>query len=109
MTLRSLFHEKNAALSALCVSTLACLLTLLSTHYIYHPLADPIIRQLHELHCMRRLSTNLTASQHELVLVTLKLFNGLVAFADGREKRAVMDGFAWGMKVCFVCHKRLTR
>lgn len=66
---------------------------------MYHQLADPIIRQIHDQHYMHRLNANLGASQHELILVTLKLFNALLNFADGREKRAVMDGFAWGMKV----------
>ncbi|KAF8308276.1 hypothetical protein DL93DRAFT_2119068 [Clavulina sp. PMI_390] len=90
--------NQNATMTALCISTLASILTLLSTHYIYHPLADPIIRRLHEQQWMRKLSTNLTASQHELILVTLKLFNALVNFADGREKRAVMEEFSWGLK-----------
>ncbi|KAF9517644.1 hypothetical protein BS47DRAFT_469959 [Hydnum rufescens UP504] len=47
---------------------------------------------------MRRLNAHLGGAQHDLILMTLKLFNAMVGFADGREKRAIMDGFAWGMK-----------
>lgn len=48
---------------------------------------------------MRRLNGYLGGAQADLILVTLKLLNEMVVFAGGREKRAVMDGFAWGLKV----------
>lgn len=40
------------------------------------------------------------AGQHtELILVTLKLFNSVTNFAGGRERKAVLESFAWEMKV----------
>lgn len=91
---------QNASILSLCISTLAALLSLLSQHYIYHSLADEIIRRILDQNFMRRLNSNLGAAQHETIIATLKLFNALVDFADGRERRTVMDNFAWGMKVC---------
>jgi nucleolar pre-ribosomal-associated protein 1 len=94
---------QNATLLSLCVSTLAALLSLLSQHYIYHSLADEIIRRILDPNVMRRLNSYLGKVQHETMIATLKLFNALVDFADGREKRSVLDNFAWGMKVCRCC------
>jgi len=51
---------------------------------------------------MRRLNSYLGGTHTELILVTLKLFNGMSYFAGGREKKAVLDSFAWEMKVCLL-------
>jgi len=48
---------------------------------------------------MRRLNTYLGGSHTELILVTLKLFTAMSAFAGGRERKTVLEGFAWQTKV----------
>jgi nucleolar pre-ribosomal-associated protein 1 len=93
----------------LAIAILAALLTLLSQHFIYQSDGDPIIQQLVSSMYMRRLNAHLGGAQHDLILMTLKLFNAMVGFADGREKRAIMDGFAWGMKVRVIEHTFVTR
>ena len=82
------------------MSILAAMLTLLSQHYIYHSLADDVIHRILDQNVMRRLNSYLGTVQHEIMIGTLKLFNALVDFADGREKRSVLDNFSWSMKVC---------
>ena len=82
------------------MSILAAMLTLLSQHYIYHSLADDVIHRILDQNVMRRLNSYLGTVQHEIMIGTLKLFNALVGFADGREKRSVLDNFSWSMKVC---------
>ena len=80
------------------VGLLSSLLTLLSVHYTYHPHAQPILRALLSQQWTSHLNTYLSGQHTELVLVTLKLFNALSNFAGGRERRAVLDAFAWEMK-----------
>jgi nucleolar pre-ribosomal-associated protein 1 len=43
----------------------------------------------------QRLNSYLNGLNSELILVSLKLFNGMSGFASGRERRAVLDIFAW--------------
>ena len=100
---RSNVMLQNSSISSLCISTLAALLTLLSQHFIYHSRADEIIRRILDHNVMRRLNSCLGTVQYETMIATLKLFNALVDFADGREKRSVLDNFAWSMKVCWYC------
>jgi nucleolar pre-ribosomal-associated protein 1 len=74
-------------------------LTLLNTHYTYHTLGIPIVKTLLSPQWIRRLNSYIGGSHTELILVTLKLFNGMSAFGGGRERKSVMDGFAWETKV----------
>ena len=78
---------------------LATILTLLSSHYTYQALGQPIIKTLLTPPWIRRLNSYLGGSNNELILVTLKLFNALSAYASGREQKSVLESFAWGTKV----------
>ncbi len=80
------------------VGLFSALLTLLSAHYTYHAQAQPILRALLSQQWTQHLNTYLGGQHSELVLVTLKLFNALSNFAGGRERRAVLDAFAWEIK-----------
>ena len=48
---------------------------------------------------MRRLNTYIGGSHTELILVTLKLFNSMSAFANGKERKTLLELFAWEIKV----------
>lgn len=48
----------------------------------------------------------INGSNSELTLVSLKLFNGMSGFSSGRERRAVMDAFAWETKVSKLLNMR---
>lgn len=48
---------------------------------------------------MRRLSSYLGGSQTDLILVTLKLLNGMSSFAGGKERKFILESFAWETKV----------
>lgn len=48
---------------------------------------------------MRRLNAYIGGAQADLILTSLKLLNAMVDFAGGSEKKSVMEGFAWGLKV----------
>ncbi|KZT13230.1 uncharacterized protein LAESUDRAFT_36042 [Laetiporus sulphureus 93-53] len=59
------------------VSVLSSTLVLLSSHYTYHALADPIVRSTLSSQRAPRLNTYLGGSHTELLLVTLELFLSL--------------------------------
>lgn len=40
-------------------------------------------------------------------MTTLKLYNGVSAFAGGRERNAVLDAFGWEIKVRPFCFERM--
>lgn len=42
----------------------------------------------------------LSGSYNDLILATLKLYNAISQFASGKERRGVMEVFAWETKVC---------
>lgn len=86
-------------LSALFVSVVASLLVLLSSHYTYQVLGQPIITTLVSPPWMRRLMSNLGGSHNELVLVTLKLLNAMSSFAGGLGRKSLSEAFAWETKV----------
>jgi nucleolar pre-ribosomal-associated protein 1 len=99
-SLTNLFlSQRQTSLLALVVAVLSSLLTLLSSHYAYHALGQPIIKTLLTPPYVRRLNLYLGGTHSELILVTLKLFNGMSSFAGGREKMAVLDSFGWEIKV----------
>lgn len=91
--------QRHHALSSVIAGLLSSLLDLLSTHYTYYAVAQPVVKTLLSPLWMHRLNTYLSGSHTELVLVTLKLFNSLVWYAGGQERRAVFESFAWEIKV----------
>ena len=48
---------------------------------------------------LRRLNSYIGGANNELIIMTLKLYNVLSNFAGGREKKSVLEGFAWELKV----------
>ena len=87
------------SLLAVIVGVLSALLSLLSSHYTYHSYALPILRTLLSPQWTHHLNLYVSGQHTELVLVTLKLFNTLSNFAGGKARKAVLDAFAWEMKV----------
>lgn len=53
----------------------------------------------------RRLNSYIGGSHSELILVTLKLYNGMSGFAGGRDRKAVLEAFGWELKVCTLLTK----
>lgn len=90
--------SKQASVTCLVISLLASVLTLLNSQYTYHTFGQPIIRTLLSPQYTQRLNTYLNGAHSESILVTLKLFNVLSSFAGGREKKAVLEAFAWESK-----------
>ncbi|KAJ6512246.1 ribosome 60S biogenesis N-terminal-domain-containing protein [Mycena vitilis] len=80
------------------VSLLASLLSLLSAHYTFHAAGHPILRTLLTPPWMRKLNLYLGGSHTELLLVTLKLFNSMSTFGGGRERKSLLESFAWETK-----------
>ncbi|KAF9460940.1 ribosome 60S biogenesis N-terminal-domain-containing protein [Collybia nuda] len=90
--------QRQTSALALIVSVLSSLLSLLSSHYTFHVLGQPILKTLLTPTYTRRLNSYLGGSHSELILTTLKLYNGMSAFAGGRERSAVLDAFGWEIK-----------
>ncbi|CCM00519.1 uncharacterized protein FIBRA_02553 [Fibroporia radiculosa] len=89
---------RQMSLTALLINVLSSVLTLLSSHYLYHGLAQPILKTLLSSQWSQRLNSYLGGSHNELLLVTLKMFNSMSTFAGGRERRNVFEVFAWETK-----------
>lgn len=66
---------------------------------------------------LRQLNSYLGGSHNELIIVTLKLYNVMSAFAGGRDKKSVLEGFGWEIKAsrntvlslknCLICSHSL--
>ncbi|KAK7048326.1 ribosome 60S biogenesis N-terminal-domain-containing protein [Favolaschia claudopus] len=80
------------------LSLLASLLTLLSAHYTFHAAGHPILRTLLTPPWMKKLNSYLGGSHTELLLVTMKLFNSMSAYGGGRERKSILESFAWETK-----------
>ncbi|KAJ7670238.1 ribosome 60S biogenesis N-terminal-domain-containing protein [Mycena rosella] len=91
-------NPRQPAVIVLIISLLSSLLALLSSHYTFHAAGHPILRMLLTPPWMRKLNSYLGGSHTELLLVTLKLFNGMSAFGGGRERKSVLESFAWETK-----------
>ncbi|KAF9807927.1 hypothetical protein IEO21_08001 [Rhodonia placenta] len=91
-------NPRQMNLLSLVVSVLSSMITLLSAHYLYQPLAQPIVKSLVSPQYSHRLNTYLGGSHNDLVLVTMKLFNSLSNFASGRERKTTFEVFAWETK-----------
>ncbi|TFY53062.1 hypothetical protein EVJ58_g9659 [Rhodofomes roseus] len=98
LTIWEATSPRQTAVLAPLVGVLSALITLLSPHYLYHTLAQPIINNLFLPQWAHRLNTYLGGSHNELILVTLKLFHALSSFANGRERKSLFDVFAWEAK-----------
>ncbi|KAH9853304.1 ribosome 60S biogenesis N-terminal-domain-containing protein [Lenzites betulinus] len=91
-------NSRQTSLLAATIAVFAALLSLLSSHYTYHTYAQPIFRVLLSQQWTHQLNMYLAGQHTELILVTLKLYNSVTSFAGGRERKAVLDAFAWEMK-----------
>lgn len=91
--------QRQTSLIAVSLSLLSSVLTLLSSHYTFHALGQPIVKALLTPAYLRRLNSYIGGSNNELIIVTLKLFNVMSSFAGGRERKSVLEGFAWEIKV----------
>ncbi|RDX51579.1 hypothetical protein OH76DRAFT_1554958 [Lentinus brumalis] len=89
---------RQMSLLTVIVGLLAALVNILSTHYTYHAYAQPILRALLSQQWSQLLNQYLAGQHTDLVLATLKLFNSLTSYGGGRERKAVLDAFAWEMK-----------
>ncbi|TFK33679.1 ribosome 60S biogenesis N-terminal-domain-containing protein [Crucibulum laeve] len=91
-------NSRQSSLLAVIVSLFSSILTLLSSHYTHHALGQPIIKTLLNPQYMRKLNSYIGGSSNELILVTLKLFNVMAAFAGGKERKSVLEGFGWEIR-----------
>ncbi|KAI0751700.1 ribosome 60S biogenesis N-terminal-domain-containing protein [Daedaleopsis nitida] len=91
-------NSRQMSLLSVILGVFAAVLNLLSSHYTFHAYAQPILRTILSPQWTQQLNTYLAGQHTDLVLVTLKLFNSLSGFAGGRERKAVLDAFAWEMK-----------
>jgi nucleolar pre-ribosomal-associated protein 1 len=96
--------QRQNDIITLAVSTLACLISLLSAHYTFHHLSQSIVHIILNQQWYQQLNSYLSGTHLELVLVTLKLYNAMSAFAAGRERKAVMEAFAWELKALSFTH-----
>ena len=90
--------HQNLPILSLVVALLANILNLLSLHADMHASAAPVITTLLSPLLQRRLHGYLIGTQHELIVSTLKLYNALANFGNGKEQKAVLENFNWGHK-----------
>lgn len=95
----SILTHLQPIIAANCLSILAALLTLTSAHFIYQPLAQPILKKLLTAHWVRKLDAALAGANSELCLAALKLLNAVSSFAGGKEQKALLEAFSWDVKV----------
>lgn len=74
-------------------------LNLLSAHFIYHTLGQPIVKKLLSHMWLRRLESYLSGSHTDLTLSTLKLLLAMSNFAGSKEQKTFLDAFTWDAKV----------
>ncbi|KAI9059024.1 hypothetical protein FKP32DRAFT_1761266 [Trametes sanguinea] len=91
-------NARQMALLSAIVGVLAAVLNLLPSHYTYHIYAQPLLRALLSQQWIHHLNLYLSGQHTELILVTLKLYNSMSDFAGGRERKSVLEAFAWEMK-----------
>ncbi|KAJ7044085.1 ribosome 60S biogenesis N-terminal-domain-containing protein [Mycena alexandri] len=91
-------NTRQPAVIVLILSLTSSLLALLSSHYTFHVAGHPILRTLLTPPWMRKLNSYIGGSHTELLLVTLKLFNSMSAFAGGKERKSILESFAWETK-----------
>ncbi len=72
---------------------------LLSAHYTEHALGRPIMKTLLTPARLRYMNSYIGGSHNELISATLKLYDIMSNFAGGRDKKSVLEGFGWEIKV----------
>lgn len=100
------FPQRQMGLSVVVISLMSCLLNLLSTHYLDQPYGLAILKTLFLPQWYQRLNTHLHGSHSESILVTMKLYTAMSNFAGGRERKVVMEVFAWDNKVAKLLNMR---
>ncbi|TFK65850.1 hypothetical protein BDN72DRAFT_178326, partial [Pluteus cervinus] len=90
--------SRQSSLVALVTSVLAVLLQLLSSHYTFHSLGQPILKALLTPVYLTKINACIAAAHNDSIISALRLFNAMSDFAGGRERKAVMEGFAWELK-----------
>lgn len=93
-------------LSAVVISLMSCLLALLSIHYPDQSYGLAILRTLFLPQWYQKLNTHLHGSHSESILMTMKLYTAMSNFAGGRERKTVMEVFAWDNKVVKLLNMR---
>ncbi|KAI0687369.1 ribosome 60S biogenesis N-terminal-domain-containing protein, partial [Cerioporus squamosus] len=91
-------NSRQMSLLTVIVGLFSALINVLSTHYTYHVYAQPILRTLLSQQWSQLLNQYLAGQHTDLVLAALKLYNSLTSYGGGRERKAVLDAFAWEMK-----------
>ena len=94
------------ALSVMVTSLISCILNLFSTHYPDQRYGLAILNTLFLPQWYQKLNTCLHGNHSELILVTMKLYTAMSSFAGGRERKAVMEIFAWDNKVSKLLNMR---
>ena len=74
-------------------------LNLLSSHFIYHSLGQPIIKKLISHMWLRRIESYLTSTHNDLTLAALKLLLAMSKFAGSKEQKSLLEAFSWDIKV----------
>ena len=93
-------------LSAVVISLISCLLNLLSIHYPDQSYGVAILKTLFLPQWYQRLNTHLHGNRSESILVSMKLYTAMSNFAGGRERKVVMEVFAWDNKVAKLLNMR---
>lgn len=93
--------NRRSSTLALVLSTLSAALTLLSAHYTDHILGRPIMKTRLQPDRFRCMNSYIGGSHNELIIAALKLYNAMSSFAGGGDKRLVLEGFGWDIKVFF--------
>ena len=78
---------------------LSSVLTLLSAHYTDHALGQSVMKALLVPTRLRQLNSYIGGSHNDLIIMTLKLYNAMSNFAGGHDRKAVLEGFGWEIKV----------
>jgi nucleolar pre-ribosomal-associated protein 1 len=74
-------------------------LNLLSLHFIYHSLAQPIVKKLISHMWLRRIESYLSSSHSDLTLAALKLLLAMSKFAGSKEQKSLLEAFSWDAKM----------
>jgi len=81
------------------LTNLSAILALLSAHYTNHALGRPIMKTLLTPVRLRYMNSYIGGSHNELIIATLKLYHMMSNFAGGQDKKSVLEGFGWEIKV----------
>ena len=91
--------QRQSPVIALIISVVSSVLTLLSAHYTDHALGQPVMKTILVPTRLRQLNSYLGGSNNELIIVVMKLYNVISNFAGGNDRKAVLEGFGWEIKV----------